>query len=100
MEIDWSNLQGLTDKSTEHMWVNFQVCLAYKSCTGEELDVRWLKSRCQNKDQYIFEEYCGIVTEYRQQVLVIYIDFDACNVNFRILFVSVVFRSCIIVLPY
>lgn len=43
------------------------VCLAYKSCTAEELDVRWLKSRCRNKDQYVFEEFCGIVTEYRQQ---------------------------------
>ena len=45
-----------------------QVCLAYKSCTAEELDIRWLKSRCRSKDQYVFEEFCGIVTEYRQQV--------------------------------
>ena len=50
------------------LFYNFQVCLAYKSCTAEELDIRWLKSRCQGKDQYVFEEFCGIVTEYRQQV--------------------------------
>ena len=65
--VGWGRVSAFCENNTSSCLI-LQVCLAYKSCTAEELDIRWLKSRCRSKDQYVFEEFCGIVTEYRQQV--------------------------------
>ncbi|XP_052804281.1 uncharacterized protein LOC128234226 isoform X2 [Mya arenaria] len=43
------------------------VCFAYKTCTGEEMDSRWLRQRRKNQDDFDYEEFCAIVTEYRAQ---------------------------------
>ncbi|XP_053402451.1 uncharacterized protein LOC123548397 isoform X2 [Mercenaria mercenaria] len=43
------------------------VCLAYKSCTGEDLDSRWLKQRRKTQDEFVYEEFCAIVTEHKHQ---------------------------------
>lgn len=46
----------------------FQVCFAYKSCTGEEMDSKWLRQRRKSQDDFDYEEFCAIVTEYKAQV--------------------------------
>ncbi|XP_060555209.1 uncharacterized protein LOC132716070 isoform X2 [Ruditapes philippinarum] len=56
--VDSSDLGYLTSKD---------VCLAYKSCTGEDLDTKWLKQRRKVQDEFVYEEFCAIVTEHRQQ---------------------------------
>ncbi|KAL3872381.1 hypothetical protein ACJMK2_040311 [Sinanodonta woodiana] len=44
------------------------ICLAYKCCTGEDLDTDWLKRKQKLTDDYLFEEFCCIVTENRENV--------------------------------
>lgn len=51
-----------------HIFSYKQVCLAYKSCTGEDLDSKWLKQRRKTQDEFVYEEFCAIVTEHRQLV--------------------------------
>jgi len=46
-----------------------QVCFAYKTCTGEEMDSKWLRQRRKSQNEFDYEEFCAIVTEYKAQVM-------------------------------
>ncbi|XP_052259299.1 uncharacterized protein LOC127863717 isoform X3 [Dreissena polymorpha] len=50
-------------------WLSSEdVCFAYKTCTGEEMDSKWLKTHRKNQDDFDYEEFCSIVTEYRAEM--------------------------------
>ncbi|WAR06590.1 LOW QUALITY PROTEIN: hypothetical protein MAR_021959 [Mya arenaria] len=57
---------SLSELSVSSCYNNY-VCFAYKTCTGEEMDSRWLRQRRKNQDDFDYEEFCAIVTEYRAQ---------------------------------
>ncbi|KAL4234692.1 hypothetical protein ACF0H5_006333 [Mactra antiquata] len=55
------------DSGDDGFLTSKDVCLAYKSCTGEDLDTKWLKQRRRIQNEFVYEEFCSIVTEYRSQ---------------------------------